>query len=210
MPALKPQTAARRREQLLDAAMRCFARDGYRRTTVRSIAREAGVTTGAIYAHFEGKEALLTALAKRFEDQRAEAFEAPPPRVSAPTAVSRSVTRLTDSLDTEQADEALHSDIVMLAEALNLPVLRDHLVAADRQHFRAYEEILQRAEHWPRGIEVRTLARVVTGAVFGLLILRAFHPDLDRKKYIRCLRALLEAAAPSQAGAPPRTHSSGG
>ncbi len=102
---------------------------------------------------------------------------------------------LTDYLDTEQAEELLRSDIVMLAEALNDPVLRDHLVSTDRQHIGAYERILKRQKGWRKGINTKTLAKVVTGAVYGMLILRAYHTDIDRKKYIRCLRALVEAAS---------------
>ncbi|MFN8668336.1 MAG: TetR/AcrR family transcriptional regulator [Gemmatimonadaceae bacterium] len=50
------------RGKLLDAALALFARDGYGDTTVRAIAREAGVATGLLYSHFAGKEALLRAL----------------------------------------------------------------------------------------------------------------------------------------------------
>jgi AcrR family transcriptional regulator len=194
MPALTQETAARRRAHLLDAGMWCFARNGYKGTTMRDIAREAGVTTGAIYAHFRGKEDLLTSLAQRFEAERNEAFEQSDPEVPAPRALAETLLSLTDYLDTERAEELLRSDIVMLAEALNDPVLSDHMVATDLQHISAYERILKRSKGWRRGVNAKTLAKVVTGAVYGLLILRAYHTDIDRKKYIRCLRALVETA----------------
>ncbi|PPA76557.1 TetR/AcrR family transcriptional regulator [Achromobacter spanius] len=49
---------ALRRQMVLDAAQRVFARDGLEKTTIRAIAKEAGCTTGAIYPWFAGKEAL--------------------------------------------------------------------------------------------------------------------------------------------------------
>ena len=49
------------RAQLLAAAMRVVAERGYDGTRVAEIAREAGVTTGAIYNHFDSKADLLTA-----------------------------------------------------------------------------------------------------------------------------------------------------
>ncbi len=49
------------RTQLLAAAMRVVAARGYDGTRVAEIAREAGVTTGAIYNHFDSKADLLTA-----------------------------------------------------------------------------------------------------------------------------------------------------
>jgi AcrR family transcriptional regulator len=195
MPALKQETAVQRRAHLLDAGMRCFARNGYKGTTMRDIAREAGVTTGAIYAHFKGKEELLTSLAQRFTAERSEAFESSAPEVPAPRALEETLMSLTDYLDTERAEDSLRTDIVMLSEALNDPVLNGHLVATDLQHISAYEKILKRNKKWRRGVTAKTLAEVVTGAVYGLLILRAYHTAIDRKKYIRCLGALVEAAS---------------
>lgn len=54
-------TAAQTREQLLAAAADVFARDGYDGTRVAEIARAAGVSNGALYAHFGSKAELLAA-----------------------------------------------------------------------------------------------------------------------------------------------------
>src|SRR5436305_807274 len=47
------------RKQLMAAAIDCFARLGYQGTTIARIARDAGVTKGAVYYHFRDKEELL-------------------------------------------------------------------------------------------------------------------------------------------------------
>src|SRR4051795_5640507 len=47
------------REQLLDAAARVFARQGYAGTKIQDIVREAGLSTGAVYGRFGSKDALL-------------------------------------------------------------------------------------------------------------------------------------------------------
>src|SRR5215475_4205345 len=52
-------TAAPPRRQMLAAAIDCFARHGYQGTSIARIAREAGVTKGALYYHFRDKEDLL-------------------------------------------------------------------------------------------------------------------------------------------------------
>lgn len=46
-------------DALLTAAFRVFARRGYSATRLEEVAREAGLTKGAIYYHFDGKEDLL-------------------------------------------------------------------------------------------------------------------------------------------------------
>lgn len=51
--------AAPTRARLVEAAAEVFAEQGYDRTRVQEIARRAGLTTGAIYANFEGKTELL-------------------------------------------------------------------------------------------------------------------------------------------------------
>lgn len=51
----------RTRQALLQAAIERFARDGYRSTSVAEIARDAGVSSAAVYAYFPNKEALFVA-----------------------------------------------------------------------------------------------------------------------------------------------------
>ena len=52
---------ARTRQALLDGAVRRFAANGYRGTSVSDVARDVGLTPAAVYAYFGGKEELFTA-----------------------------------------------------------------------------------------------------------------------------------------------------
>ena len=68
-PAIKrgrPQKRSRRgpdtRKHILDASLGLFSQRGFARTTVRDIARDAGITDAAIYYHFASKRELLEAL----------------------------------------------------------------------------------------------------------------------------------------------------
>lgn len=51
-----------RRRQILDAAVRAFAKRGYHASRVSDIAEEAGVAYGLVYHYFESKEAVLEAI----------------------------------------------------------------------------------------------------------------------------------------------------
>lgn len=62
MPRLAVEAKEARRDHILRAALRCFARSGYHPTTVDDIAAEAGVSKGAPYVYFESKEALFQQL----------------------------------------------------------------------------------------------------------------------------------------------------
>ena len=74
-------TAADTRERLLRAAATVFAERGYDGTRVADIAAAAGVSNGALYAHFESKaELLVQALRTHGRRLLAELFAADPER----------------------------------------------------------------------------------------------------------------------------------
>jgi len=62
------------RDRLLAAAVDLFAERGYDRVRVRDIADRAGVTTGAIYAHYPDMAALLADAAGRAVDHAVQAL----------------------------------------------------------------------------------------------------------------------------------------
>ena len=51
-----------RRTQILEAAQRCFKKQGFHKTTLRDIAQEFGMSAGHIYNYFSNKEAIIEAL----------------------------------------------------------------------------------------------------------------------------------------------------
>src|SRR5919107_2229536 len=62
MPKISPAHEQQRRRQILDAAMACFARQGYRATSMDDVVRESGLSVGAIYSYFPSKEDLFLSL----------------------------------------------------------------------------------------------------------------------------------------------------
>jgi AcrR family transcriptional regulator len=70
------EAAERTKQDLLDAALRIFSRDGYAAARLVDIAREADVTRGAIYHHFENKAALYLALIARAEAEQQAVMQA--------------------------------------------------------------------------------------------------------------------------------------
>lgn len=61
----KPADIEQREAAILDAAATLFVRYGFDKTSVADIAREAGISKGAIYLHFASKDALFEALLLR-------------------------------------------------------------------------------------------------------------------------------------------------
>jgi len=70
---------ARKREGILSAAARAFARGGYHVTTMQDIAREAGYTPPSLYAYFASKEQIFVELATLLAREFIAAFDEPVP-----------------------------------------------------------------------------------------------------------------------------------
>ena len=72
MPSRREENTAATRRALLRVARRLFAKDGFAGTGIEAIARGARVTIGALYHHFENKEALLEAVGEEIEQELLE------------------------------------------------------------------------------------------------------------------------------------------
>ena len=83
-----------RREQIVRATVRCLARDGYARLTMKKVAREAGVSQGSLHYYFADKRAMLVATltaVSRDLDRRVAAAQSRAPRE--PAARLRAMVR---------------------------------------------------------------------------------------------------------------------
>jgi AcrR family transcriptional regulator len=135
-------TAEETRERLLDAAAQVFELKGYDGATVSLIAQEAGVTTGAIYAHYGSKAELLAAALKAHRERATAALFPPGRRADATTVL----TTLGKRLATRNAH-----DSALLVEALLAarrdPELADILAAAFAERESVMTALVARAEH---------------------------------------------------------------
>jgi TetR/AcrR family transcriptional regulator, transcriptional repressor of bet genes len=58
-----------RRQQLIEATIRCVAKLGLAETTIATVAQEAGLSQGIINLHFQSKERLLTETLRYLSDE---------------------------------------------------------------------------------------------------------------------------------------------
>jgi len=67
LPRARPprQSGSETRDQIVDAAVQCFAARGFHGTTTREVAGAAGLTEAALYRYFASKEALYAAIIDR-------------------------------------------------------------------------------------------------------------------------------------------------
>ena len=72
----KAEQYEKTRSALLTVAHELFAKKGYADTSTQDIVERAGVTRGALYYHFQNKEALFQAVFERFRQARTQAIMA--------------------------------------------------------------------------------------------------------------------------------------
>ena len=69
MPKVTEQYRDARRGQILDAARRCFLRDGFHETSMHDLFAEVGLSSGAVYRYFASKDELIIAMLEDHVEQ---------------------------------------------------------------------------------------------------------------------------------------------
>ena len=68
------------KQRILETALELFAQNGYLGTSMNDIANRLGITKGALYKHYAGKQEILDSIVERMERndyERAEEYEMP-------------------------------------------------------------------------------------------------------------------------------------
>src|SRR5882757_768654 len=79
MPVHEVKTASKSvetRQRILDAALSLFRKKGFEAATMRDVAQEAGVATGAAYYYFPSKDAIVTEFYRQSCDEMQPKIEA--------------------------------------------------------------------------------------------------------------------------------------
>lgn len=208
MPKLRPETLAARREHILDAAERCFARSGFHRTTMAEICAEAGISAGALYVHFPSKEALIAGSAERDRLHLTDQFAAV---AKAPDIASA----LTSIAEYYAADEPRYKRI--LGAEVGLEATRDENVSeiygsVESFVMQSLTELVERAKEEGRiapDLDSATIAELLSVLGEGLMWRRAVAPGFDAKPLLPAINSivemLLKPVSPAAAAAQPKS-----
>jgi AcrR family transcriptional regulator len=187
---IQQQLQLARKAQILDAAAVVFAEKGFHPTTIRDIAKQAGIADGTVYNYFDSKSALLVGLFERMRDTILQTSQLPA---------------------SAQAPEDLLMGLflqhpLMMLRADNFALLRiviAEMMVNEELRTLFYQQILLPTleigeatfAQWgtARNLsadEVRLLVRSVAGMVLGLILTHIMGDPLLQKEWER-LPALL-------------------
>ena len=71
MPKISDDRRTDRRRQIIEAAQRCFMRNGFDATSMADIVAESGLSAGSLYVHFENKVDIIRQVAMEVIGERA-------------------------------------------------------------------------------------------------------------------------------------------
>jgi len=98
----RPDVSEERRNQILEAALRVFARLGFHESRMDDIAQESKLSKGALYLYYKSKDAIIAAILKFFFEQefkRLQAFVAVERQESVTEQIMRLTRELTAAMD---------------------------------------------------------------------------------------------------------------
>jgi AcrR family transcriptional regulator len=194
MPRLLERTRDARRRQILDAARRCFTRGGFEATSMQDIFTEAGLSAGAVYCHFSGRDEIITAIVDEVIDEIISAFDVSVDDDDPPT-LDDVFQHFFDTL--ERADLARIA-IAVWAEAVRDPALRRSLSARYRRMRENVTRLVQlHQNHGTIDPEVpaRQVVHVLTALGPAFLHQRALE-NVTAATFSNGLRALLQRRDP--------------
>ena len=194
MPRLSQRTRDARRHQILAAARRCFTSNGFQATSMQDIFAEAGLSAGAVYSHFTGKNQIITAIAEEVAEKVASAADAAlafpegkPPALG--EVLERTFTTL------QEADIAPIA-VIVWGEAIRDPALGERLSGlyhdlTDR--FTRLVRACQAGGTVEPGIPAGDAAQVLTALGPAFIHQLALGAGTDAQAFTRGLRTLLRS-----------------
>ncbi len=157
-----------------------IARRGYEAATVRDVAREAGVSTGAIAYYYEGKDALfastLAAASRAFHARMAEAVEEADGARAKLLAMAEAATPATP---TARRAHALWIDFwAQAARDPALAALNTRIYDRWRGEMAECVRQGQRDGAFARGVDPQAFARGYAAVIDGLATHAVLHRDI--------------------------------
>ena len=182
MPKISEAQRETRRQQILDAALRCFSRDGFHNTTTADIVRESGVSQGTLYLYFATKDEMIAALAE--DRHQNEAFvNALALREHDPIKGLLSLIELHGSTLTDPARlDGRRVGVQGWAEALRNPDIHNSVVGGVALVRAAIIRLVERGQHTGQirpEIDPAAVARTLIALFQGLVLHIAWGEEVD-------------------------------
>lgn len=193
-PKVSEQYLEDRRNQILDAAVTTFSRNGFHQTTIEEIRLEAGLSRGAVYHYFKTKEDIIDAIRGRSARQ-AEAIVISSAEADDAESVLLDLINSTVSVMVSPTSvDANRLAMFLWAESLVNARIMDGQLPAFKPYLSALAESISNAQADGKvdpGLEPQATARLIAGALMGLQLQLSWEPEIDLEASRNALTSLL-------------------
>jgi AcrR family transcriptional regulator len=194
MPKVSEAHRAARQRQIIDAARRCFARDGFHQASMLDIVQESGLSAGAIYGHFKSKEEIVEAIARERHRRERELLGAAHASEDGLGALRALARRFLESLERPEELQERRLGVQVWAEALRSPALLRQVREGVEQPQAALAEILRQARErgeLPPSVDAAAAARLMIAVFHGILLQKAWNPRLSIEPLLETIELIL-------------------
>ena len=196
MPRVSDQYLAARRQQIIDAAVVCFVRDGFHQTSMQDVIREADLSVGAFYRYFRSKTELIRAIAGQVVSDLVGDFDAlvdiePMPPLA--QAIRGGIQAADKRID---GDQRAKIAIQVWGEAVRDPELADLVAGIYRQIRERFARLARRARDAGQldpDIDPDAVGATLFGLLQGYILQRLLVGHIDIDAYHSGVTALLTA-----------------
>lgn len=201
MPRVTEAHKTARRQQIIDAAYRCFARKGLNQTTMRDIYDEAELSAGAVYHYFDSKDAIIEA-SFEFDYERSQAlFESAIVRDDPVKALHELLDFFFQGLESAVMLGAHQVNVQSWGEALIKPPLLDTIHRLLNSYLEALTRIISNAQaigEIDQSLDPSAIGRMLLSLYYGLELQKALDNKVEIEPYVRAVKALLFPIVPPQ------------
>ncbi|HRH85896.1 MAG TPA: TetR family transcriptional regulator [Rubrivivax sp.] len=195
MPKISDEHRAARQAQILDAAWRCFYRQGVQATTMEQIIAESGLSASAMYRYFAGKDDIIVAAVSSSLSRLGRMLQ---PVLEAPErcSVQALLLQVTSLIQTFSARRGFDLTTIALhgwSEAQRNERLRGLM----RDFYAAFRDRLaDRVRRWQAEGEVDAaaepadVAQTLLSLLLGFVVQSAIVHDADPQAHQRGLQAM--------------------
>lgn len=191
MRKVDPVKHAEKRQEILEAAERCFIRDGFHGATTASICAEAGMSPGHLYHYFPSKEAIIGALVDASLKRVAERFAA------ASAAPSGVVAALVSEVDQKKPKKTRNARLMMLdmfAEAERNAALAEIIRKHSRGMHILTADLVRKGQdngEIDKTLDANTIATVLMSVIDGTRMIGIRDPKLETARTFGLVKTMI-------------------
>ena len=194
MPKVTPAHREGRRQQILTAAQACFAREGFHRTSMQDIQREAGLSPGLTYLYFASKDDIIAAVADERNTREWALIELARGQGDGLSALRALEQGFFGALEAPEERTSRRVGVQVWAEALRNPrILEIVRRGVDEPRALLTRLLLEAQERnqLPVSVNPDALARVLIALFQGFVLQQAWDDEVDAAAYASAMESII-------------------